>query len=45
MAPLAVRASLLALFFAPCRAATLYEVYRRLPSATRTGTDAGGGGQ
>jgi hypothetical protein len=28
-APLAVRASLLALFFAPCRAATLYEVCRR----------------
>jgi len=28
-APLAVRAGLLALFFAPCRAATLYEVYRR----------------
>ena len=28
-APLLVRASLLALFFAPCRAATLYEVYRR----------------
>jgi hypothetical protein len=28
-APLLIRAGLLALFFAPCRAATLYEVYRR----------------